>query len=132
MKRLFPRLSSDASLCWPAPRIWRASKERRRPIPRRNRNPLRALPGFVVQLPGALATRDQRIDFGVLFSDPGVKNVQVAVSGTPRLSERNLDELEVALRICELHGDELQPDEVALFHGCVDQAKQYIETRHRL
>jgi hypothetical protein len=43
-----------------------------------------------------------------------------------------LDELEVALRICELHGDELQPDEVALFHGCVDQAKQYIETRPRL
>ena len=32
----------------------------------------------------------------------------------------------------ELHGDELQPDEVELFHGCLDYAPDYIETRRRL
>jgi hypothetical protein len=44
----------------------------------------------------------------------------------------SLEELQVALRVCELHGDELQPDEVALFPGCIDYAKEYIETRSRL
>lgn len=43
-----------------------------------------------------------------------------------------LDDLEVALRICELHGDELRPDEVELFHGCLDFAQEYVEMRNRL
>ena len=43
-----------------------------------------------------------------------------------------LDVLEVALRVCEVHGDELQPDEVELYHGCIDYARDYIQTRNRL
>lgn len=43
-----------------------------------------------------------------------------------------LADLEVALRICELHGDELQADEVELIHGCVDCARDYIEACKRL
>jgi len=42
------------------------------------------------------------------------------------------DVLQVAIRICELHGDELQPDQVELFHVCMDYARGYIETRNRL
>jgi hypothetical protein len=42
------------------------------------------------------------------------------------------EELGLALRICEVHGDELQADEVELFHGCIDYAQDYIETRNRL
>ena len=43
-----------------------------------------------------------------------------------------LADLEVAIRVCELHGDELRADEVELFHGCLDYAQDYIDTRNRL
>jgi hypothetical protein len=43
-----------------------------------------------------------------------------------------LEELEVALRICHVHGEELQHDEVELFHGCMDYAPDYWEGRNRL
>jgi hypothetical protein len=49
----------------------------------------------------------------------------------PELASR-LDLLQVAIRVCELHGDELQPDQVELFHGCIDYAQDYIDTRDRL
>ncbi len=42
------------------------------------------------------------------------------------------DELAVALRVCHLHGDELQPDTAEVFHGCRDLAQQYVEARNRL
>ena len=43
-----------------------------------------------------------------------------------------LEDLEIALRICELHGQELLPDTVEVFHGCRDYAQWYIEARNRL
>jgi hypothetical protein len=43
-----------------------------------------------------------------------------------------MEELEVALRICELHGQELLPDTVEVLRGCVDYADWYIEARNRL
>lgn len=41
-------------------------------------------------------------------------------------------EMEAAIRICHVHGDELQPDEAELFNGCFDYGQEYIETRNRL
>jgi hypothetical protein len=52
-------------------------------------------------------------------------------SAHPKLA-LGLDVLEVAIRICEVHGDELQPAEVELFHGGIDYARDYIDTRNRL
>lgn len=52
-------------------------------------------------------------------------------SARPEL-EASLEELEVALRVCEVHGDELQADEVELSHGCIDYAQDYVGTRNRL
>jgi hypothetical protein len=43
-----------------------------------------------------------------------------------------LDVLEVAIRICHVHGDELQPDDVEVFNGCIDYARDYIDVRKRL
>ena len=43
-----------------------------------------------------------------------------------------LEELAVVLRICRLHGDELLPDTVEVFHGCRDYAKWYIEACNKL
>jgi len=43
-----------------------------------------------------------------------------------------LDELATALRICELHRDELLPDTVEVIHGNRDYAGWYIEARNRL
>jgi hypothetical protein len=43
-----------------------------------------------------------------------------------------LEELAVALRVCALHGQELLPDTVEVFHGCRDYADWYIEARNRL
>ena len=43
-----------------------------------------------------------------------------------------LDELALALRICELHGQELLADTVEVFRGCADYADWYIEARNRL
>src|SRR5688572_1644562 len=34
----------------------------------------------------------------------------------------SLEELEAVLRVCELHGQELLPDIVKVFHGCLDEA----------
>jgi hypothetical protein len=42
------------------------------------------------------------------------------------------EELARVLRICEVHGRELLPDTVEVFHGCLDYAEEYIETRNRL
>jgi hypothetical protein len=44
----------------------------------------------------------------------------------------NLGFLEAALRVCHLHGDELQPDSVEVFHGCMDLSPTYVEVRNRL
>jgi len=43
----------------------------------------------------------------------------------------SLDELALALRICELHDKELLPDTVEVFHGCIDYADWYTEARNR-
>jgi hypothetical protein len=43
-----------------------------------------------------------------------------------------MEELEVALRICELHGQELLPDTVEVFRGCMDYADWYIAARNSL
>jgi hypothetical protein len=43
-----------------------------------------------------------------------------------------VEELRQALRICELHGCELQPDEVEVFHGCLDFADWYLKAEARL
>jgi len=43
-----------------------------------------------------------------------------------------LAKLEIALRICELHGDELQSGEAQLFHGCIDYTTTYLDQRNRL
>lgn len=43
-----------------------------------------------------------------------------------------LDELAIALRICHLHGEELLPDTVPVFHGCLDYADSYIKAQIRL
>jgi hypothetical protein len=42
------------------------------------------------------------------------------------------EELAIALRVCHLHGDELQPDTTGVFRGCRDFAQSYIEARNRL
>src|SRR5436305_10464151 len=44
----------------------------------------------------------------------------------------SLEELAVALRICELHGQELLPDTVEVFRGCIDHTQWYGEARQRL
>jgi hypothetical protein len=44
----------------------------------------------------------------------------------------SLDELARALRICEVHGRELLPDTVDVFHGCVDYVDSYVEDWIRL
>jgi hypothetical protein len=41
-------------------------------------------------------------------------------------------ELRTALRICELHGDELLPDTVLVTDGCADWARPFVEARNRL
>ena len=43
-----------------------------------------------------------------------------------------MEELAVALRICELHGAELLPDTVEVFRGCRDYADWYIQALNRL
>ena len=43
-----------------------------------------------------------------------------------------LDELAAALRICEVHGQELLPDTVEVFRGNVDYADWYIQARNQL
>jgi len=42
------------------------------------------------------------------------------------------DELVAALHVCELHGYDLEPDTVEVFHGCIDWDPAYVETRARL
>jgi hypothetical protein len=42
------------------------------------------------------------------------------------------DELLAALRVCELHGCELRPDDVEVFRGCRDYADRYLKARDRL
>ena len=44
----------------------------------------------------------------------------------------DLDELASSLQVCHLHGDELCPDTVTVFHGCVDFVQSYCEVRNRL
>lgn len=44
----------------------------------------------------------------------------------------SLEELEAALRVCELHGRELLPDSVGVIRACVDYADGYIEAWNRL
>jgi hypothetical protein len=44
----------------------------------------------------------------------------------------NLAELAVAIRICELHGDELQPDTVEVLHGYIEYAAWYVQARNLL
>ena len=44
----------------------------------------------------------------------------------------NQDELANALRVCHVHGDELQPDTVEVFHGCMDLVQSYVDARYRL
>jgi hypothetical protein len=36
-----------------------------------------------------------------------------------------LDELSGAIRVCHLHGDELLPATVEVFHGCVDYSREF-------
>jgi hypothetical protein len=43
-----------------------------------------------------------------------------------------LDELAVALRMCEVHGQELLPDTVEVVRGCVDYAEQYMRVHNQL
>jgi hypothetical protein len=43
-----------------------------------------------------------------------------------------LEELAGVLRICTLHGQELLPDTVEVFHGCRDYADWYLEARNSL
>lgn len=43
-----------------------------------------------------------------------------------------LHELDSALQVCHLHGDELCPDTVKVFHGCVDYVQSYCEVRNQL
>lgn len=40
--------------------------------------------------------------------------------------------LQAALRVCHLHGDELQPDVVEVLDACVDLSTSYVEVRNRL
>jgi len=40
----------------------------------------------------------------------------------------SLEELGIALHICELHDQELRPDTVEVFHGCRDYAQWYIDS----
>jgi hypothetical protein len=42
------------------------------------------------------------------------------------------DELQAALRICELHGCELKSGAVGVFRGCKDHTNRYIEVRNQL
>lgn len=44
----------------------------------------------------------------------------------------SLDELRVALRVCEVHGRELLPGTAKVFHGCRDYADHYIKARNEL
>jgi hypothetical protein len=44
----------------------------------------------------------------------------------------SMGELEAALRICELHDEELLPDTAEVFRGNLDYADWYIEARNRL
>jgi hypothetical protein len=44
----------------------------------------------------------------------------------------SVEELWEALWVCELHGCDLQPDEVGVIHGCVDYADWYIKAKIRL
>lgn len=43
-----------------------------------------------------------------------------------------IGELELALRICEVHGQELLPDMVKVFRGCVDYTREYTDARKQL
>jgi hypothetical protein len=53
------------------------------------------------------------------------------VSAHPEFASSE-EELTTALRVCHLHGDELQPDTIGVFRGCRDFAQSYIEARNRL
>src|SRR5438046_2361249 len=53
------------------------------------------------------------------------------VAAHPELAV-SVDELRVALRVCELHGCELLSDRVEVSRGCIDYAKRYIHARNRL
>lgn len=44
----------------------------------------------------------------------------------------DLASLETALRVCHLHGDELQPDLVDVIDACIDLSPSYVEVRNRL
>jgi len=46
--------------------------------------------------------------------------------------EVSMSELETALRICDLHAEELLPDTAEVFHGNLDYADWYIQARTRL
>lgn len=41
------------------------------------------------------------------------------------------EERACCLRVCHLHGDELRPGTVAVFHGCLDWDPAYVEVRNR-
>ena len=45
-----------------------------------------------------------------------------------RLSEQQLIE---ALRVCEVHGNELQSDTAQIFEGCLDYSPEYLDVRNR-
>jgi hypothetical protein len=53
------------------------------------------------------------------------------VAARPEMSVA-LQELESALHVCHVHGDELCPDTAEVFHGCVDLVQSYCEVRNRL
>src|SRR5438270_12026926 len=44
----------------------------------------------------------------------------------------DLASLKAALRVCHLHGDELQPDLVDVLDACIDLSSSYVEARNRL
>jgi hypothetical protein len=41
----------------------------------------------------------------------------------------SVEELQEVLLVCELHGCELQPDEVEVFDGCIDYSDRYIKAK---
>lgn len=43
-----------------------------------------------------------------------------------------LEDLPAAIRICELHGDELCRDTVGVIQGYVDYSQEYVDARNRL
>jgi hypothetical protein len=44
----------------------------------------------------------------------------------------SIDELGIALRVCPLHGDELQPDSVKVFKGCIDFTREFVQSANNL